>query len=80
MTAGAAVPCDGRLFVLAVATLPGFERRGFGEAVTRKALHEGGLDTGLRRATLHATVAGAAVYPRIGFVPSTPVRVYVSSP
>jgi hypothetical protein len=44
--------------------------------VTRKALHEGGRATGLTRATLHATVAGAPVYPRIGFKPSSPMHFY----
>jgi hypothetical protein len=44
--------------------------------VTRKALHEGALATGLTRATLHATAAGAPVYPRIGFIPNTPLRFF----
>ena len=32
----------------------------------RKALHEGAKENGLRRATLHATLAGCPVYDRIG--------------
>lgn len=79
VTAAAALECDGRLFVVLVATAPGSERRGFGEAVTRKALHEGARATGLTRATLHATAAGAPVYPRIGFVPNSPIRFYTTS-
>ncbi|MET8978086.1 GNAT family N-acetyltransferase [Streptomyces sp. NPDC004539] len=67
VTCAAVVETDGRLFVVLVATDPARERRGYGEAVTRKALYEAGRATGLTRATLHATAAGAPVYPRIGF-------------
>ncbi|MEU4468936.1 GNAT family N-acetyltransferase [Streptomyces sp. NPDC024017] len=76
VTCAATVEADGRLFVVLVATDPGWERRGYGEAVTRKALYEGGRATGLTRATLHATAAGAPVYPRIGFEPNSPIRFY----
>ncbi|WP_055566340.1 GNAT family N-acetyltransferase [Streptomyces atriruber] len=72
----ATVEAEGRLFVAFVATDPQWQRRGYGEAVTRKALYEGSLATGLTRATLHATVAGAPVYPRIGFTPNSPVHFY----
>ncbi|MEU1079296.1 GNAT family N-acetyltransferase [Streptomyces sp. NPDC005908] len=72
----ATVEAQGRLFVLLVATDPRWQRRGYGEAVTRKALYEGALATGATRATLHATAAGAPVYPRIGFRPNSPVRFY----
>jgi GNAT superfamily N-acetyltransferase len=82
MRAGIPVACaatvatEGRLFVALVATDPEWQRRGYGEAVTRKALHEGGRATGLTRATLHATEAGAPVYPRIGFEPNSPIHFY----
>ena len=66
----------GRLFVVLVATDPAWQRRGYGEAVTRKALYEGGRATGLTRATLHATVAGEPVYRRIGFKPNSPMSCY----
>ncbi|WP_158851440.1 GNAT family N-acetyltransferase [Saccharothrix deserti] len=72
----ATVEAAGRLFVALVATDPEWQRRGYGEAVTRKALYEGGRATGLTRATLHATVAGAPVYLRIGFKPNSPVHFY----
>ncbi|MFF9623746.1 GNAT family N-acetyltransferase [Streptomyces griseosporeus] len=71
-----AIAADGRLFVVLVATDPQWQRRGYGEAVTRKALHEGARATGLTRATLHATVAGAPVYPRIGFRPNSRIGFY----
>ncbi|MFF3301411.1 GNAT family N-acetyltransferase [Streptomyces sp. NPDC002908] len=76
VTCAATVEAAGRLFVVLVATAPGWERRGYGEAVTRKALYEGGRATGLTRATLHATAAGAPVYPRIGFEPNSPMAFY----
>ncbi|MFF5969490.1 GNAT family N-acetyltransferase [Streptomyces collinus] len=76
VTCAATVEADGRLFVVLVATDPAWERRGYGEAVTRKALYEGARATGLTRATLHATAAGAPVYPRIGFRPNSPIRFY----
>lgn len=76
VTCAGTVETDGRLFVVLVATAPGWERRGYGEAVTRKALHEGGRATGLTRATLHSTVAAAPVYPRLGFEPNTQVHFF----
>jgi GNAT superfamily N-acetyltransferase len=71
-----AVEAEDCLFVVLVATAPEWERKGYGEAVTRKALYEGGRATGLTRATLHATVAGAPVYLRIGFKPNSPMHFY----
>ncbi|WP_245740175.1 GNAT family N-acetyltransferase [Nonomuraea maritima] len=76
VTCAGAVEADGRLFVALVATDPEWQRRGYGEAVTRKALYEGARATGLTRATLHATVDGARVYPRIGFRPNSPIGFY----
>ena len=76
VTCAGAVETAGCLFVVLVATDPAWERRGYGEAVTRKALYEGWRATGITRATLHATVAGAPVYPRIGFEPNSPIRFY----
>jgi GNAT superfamily N-acetyltransferase len=76
VTCAGTVEADGRLFVVLVATDPRWERRGYGEAVTRKALYEGARATGLTRATLHATAAGAPVYPRIGFEPNSPLHFF----
>lgn len=63
----ATFPVDGRLYVGLVATLPGQQRRGYGEAVMRYSLEEAARATGLRRTTLHATAAGAPVYLRMGY-------------
>ncbi|MGI5117913.1 GNAT family N-acetyltransferase [Marinactinospora thermotolerans] len=76
VSCAATVEADGRLFVALVATAPEWQRRGYAEAVTRKALYEGARATGLTRATLHATAAGAPVYPRIGFEPNSPLHFY----
>lgn len=76
VTCAGTIEAEGRLFVVLVATDPEWERRGYGEAVTRKALYEGARATGLTRATLHATAAGAPVYPRIGFKPNSPMHFY----
>ncbi|QFZ19638.1 GNAT family N-acetyltransferase [Saccharothrix syringae] len=76
VTCAAAVEADGRLFVALVATDPDHQHRGYGEAVTRKVIHEGARATGLDRATLHATPAGAPVYARIGFEPNSTVHFY----
>jgi GNAT superfamily N-acetyltransferase len=76
VTCAGTVEADGRLFVALVATEPERERRGYGEAVTRKALYEGARASGPTRATLHATAAGAPVYPRIGFRPNSPMGFY----
>jgi GNAT superfamily N-acetyltransferase len=70
------VEAEGRLFVALVATAPDRQRKGYGEAVTRKALYEGFRATGLTRATLHATAAGAPVYTRIGLKPNSPMHFY----
>ncbi|MFH8471085.1 GNAT family N-acetyltransferase [Streptomyces sp. NPDC017991] len=71
-----AVETENSLFLALVATAPEWQRRGYGEAVTRKALYEGARSTGLTRATLHATAAGKPVYTRIGFRPNSPMRFY----
>jgi GNAT superfamily N-acetyltransferase len=76
VTAAATTETDGRLFVALVATAPEAQRKGYGEAVTRKALFEGAKATGLTRATLHATLAGAPVYERIGLHKTATISFY----
>ncbi|WDZ88382.1 GNAT family N-acetyltransferase [Nocardiopsis sp. HUAS JQ3] len=76
VTCAATVPARDCLFVVLVATAPHWQRRGYAEAVTRKALYEGARASGLGRAVLQATEAGAPVYPRIGFTPNSPLHFY----
>lgn len=76
VTCAAVLENAGRLFVVLVATDPAYGRRGYGEAVTLKALFEGWRATGITHGMLHATVAGAGVYPPIGFESNPPIRFY----
>jgi ribosomal protein S18 acetylase RimI-like enzyme len=80
VTCAASFEADGRLFIVLVATDPDCQRTGYGEAVTRKALYEGHKATGITRATLHATVAGAPVYTRIGLKQNSPILFYSLKP
>jgi GNAT superfamily N-acetyltransferase len=67
VSAAAAIESDGSLFLALVATLPEAQRKGYGEATCRKALYEASRKTGLTRSVLHATMAGAPIYQRIGY-------------
>jgi len=61
-----------------VATLPGSQRRGFGEAVMRHALAEVRKERGLERVILQSTPAGLRLYERMGFRQVARVAVYSS--
>ena len=76
VSAAATVANAGSLFLAMVATLPGKERNGFGEATSRKALFEGARATGLTRTVLHATDAGFPVYRRIGYQQAATIQFY----
>jgi hypothetical protein len=76
VTCAATIGGDDSIFLALVATLPGEMRRGYGEAVTRKAIHEGIKQTGHRRVVLHATPAGQPVYERIGCHANTPIHFF----
>ena len=67
VSAASAVAHDGRLYLALVATRPDAQRKGYGEAVVRRALQAGHKATGLTRTILHATDAGAPVYGRVGY-------------
>lgn len=57
-----------------VATLPGHQRKGYGEAVMRHAIDEAGAGP----VVLQSTVAGFKLYERMGFRTITRVSVYAS--
>jgi GNAT superfamily N-acetyltransferase len=61
-----------------VATMPGFQRRGYGEAVMRCALSDVQKVTGEGRVILQSTAAGLKLYERMGFRTVTKVAVYAS--
>lgn len=59
-----------------VATLPHFQRKGYGEAVMRYALAETRREHGLQRTILQSTPAGYKLYERMGFRTITRVGVF----
>ena len=68
----------GVIGVYNVATLPGFRRRGFGEAVMRQALAEVRKERGMERVILQSTPDGLGLYARMGFRTVARVAVYSS--
>jgi GNAT superfamily N-acetyltransferase len=79
VSAAATVETNGCLFLALVATAPEAQRKGYGEATVRKALFEGAKATGLTRTVLHATMAGAPVYERVGYRKVATIRFYCQS-
>jgi ribosomal protein S18 acetylase RimI-like enzyme len=61
-----------------VATLPGSQRHGYGEAVMRYALAESRKELGVVPAVLQSTPAGLHLYERMGFRTVARVAVYAS--
>ncbi|HUI78624.1 MAG TPA: GNAT family N-acetyltransferase [Bryobacteraceae bacterium] len=59
-----------------VATLPGSQRRGYGEAVMRYALEEAHRQSGVETTILQSTPAGYHLYERMGYRTVTSVAVY----
>jgi GNAT superfamily N-acetyltransferase len=66
--------------VYAVATLPAWRRRGFGEAVTRHALAEARRVSGIERSVLQSTQSGLSLYRQMGYRQVTIFDVYKSDP
>jgi ribosomal protein S18 acetylase RimI-like enzyme len=59
-----------------VATLPGHQRHGYGEAVMRHAIADARRTHGVARTILQSTPAGLRLYQRMGFRTVTRVSVY----
>lgn len=68
----------GGLGVYNVATLPGRQRCGYGEAVMRHALAEAYREHRMERTILQSTPAGLRLYERMGFQTVTRVSVYTT--
>jgi GNAT superfamily N-acetyltransferase len=68
----------GVIGVYNVATLPGSQRHGYGEAIMRYALAEAQRQQGECRVILQSTAAGLRLYERMGFQAVTKVAVYAS--
>jgi len=71
---------DGRLFLVLVATEAAHRRRGFGEAITRKALTEASRATGIKRVCLQATSDGKPVYEKIGLRVNSSLQLFMQGP
>jgi ribosomal protein S18 acetylase RimI-like enzyme len=74
----AVVEGGGVLGVYNVATLPGHQRRGYGEHVMRCALEDVQRRNGNRGMVLQSTPAGLRLYERMGFRTITRVAVYAT--
>ncbi len=61
-----------------VATVPGHQRRGYGEALVRYALEQARLQHGISRTILQATPQGFDLYQRMGYRTVTSVAVFCS--
>jgi ribosomal protein S18 acetylase RimI-like enzyme len=66
----------GAIGVYNVATMPGHQRHGYGEALMREALADTGRRHGIERVILQSTPAGYRLYERMGFRTVTTVAVY----
>ena len=76
VSTAAVVIGGGAVGVYNVATLPGHQRRGYGEAVMRHAIAYARREHGVRRTILQSTPAGLRLYERMGFRTVTRVSVY----
>jgi ribosomal protein S18 acetylase RimI-like enzyme len=68
----------GAVGVYNVATVPGRQHRGFGEAVMRHALDRARERHGMERTVLQSTPQGFSLYQRLGYAVVTRVVVYTS--
>jgi GNAT superfamily N-acetyltransferase len=77
---GAAVlMVDGCRYVALVATAPAHRRRGYAEAVMRRALEVAASAHGERPTVLHATDAGRPIYARMGYAPISTHTLYMDA-
>jgi ribosomal protein S18 acetylase RimI-like enzyme len=78
VSTAAAILGGGAIGIYNVATLPGWQRRGFGEAVMRHALEEARRQHGIEHSVLQSTPAGYRLYERMGYRPVASIAVYSS--
>ena len=74
----ATVVHSGAIGVYNVATVPAFRSRGYAEAVMRKAIHHEREREGNLPIVLQSTVGGLTLYEKLGFIPRTKFRVWIS--
>jgi predicted GNAT family acetyltransferase len=78
VTTATSVTLGGFTGIFCVATLPGWRGRGFGTAITARAVADG-LVAGSRWCCLEATPAGLSAYRAVGFRAIEPRQVWVSA-
>lgn len=78
VSTAATVVAAGAVGVYNVATVPGRQRRGFGEVVMRHALDRAHERHGIERTVLQSTPQGFSLYERMGYAVVTRVAVYTS--
>lgn len=78
VSTAAIVISGGAAGVYNVATVPGHQRHGYGEAIVRYALETTHREHGIERTLLQSTKAGYALYERMGYRTVTNVSVYSS--
>jgi len=76
VSTAAIVMGGGAMGVYNVATLPAFQRRGYGEAVMRAALADARARCGIEHVLLQSNPAGYQLYERMGFRTVARVAVY----
>ena len=69
VSAAAAFPVNGTVYVALVATLPDAQGKGYAESVMRRAVTHGQQAMGTTRTTLHASDMGMPVYRAMGYRP-----------
>lgn len=62
------IVCGTSIFLFLVATRPEAQRKGYADAVIRRALNAAHAATSIRRTSLQATDAGRPVYQRLGYL------------
>ena len=67
ISAAAALPIEGAMYIALVATLPEEHGKGYAEAVMRQAIEQGRTGMGKRRIVLHASDMGLPLYRSMGF-------------
>lgn len=78
VSSAAVVIAAGAAGVYNVATIPGWQRQGYGETIMRHALAEVQREHGIEQTILQSTPAGYRLYQRMGYRPITRVAVYSS--
>src|SRR5262249_54348071 len=77
VTTACTVVGGGAIGIYAVGTLPGQQRKGYGEAIVRHAIYSVQAAGKISRLVLQSSGAGHALYARMGFRDATRFSAYV---